>query len=69
MNGSSIDDARADAFFQWAPEPYCLGCRHYRSINGHGAPRRGLVCHYLLDTGEARGCPFGSGCIHRCIHR
>ena len=52
MNGSSIDDARADAFFQWAPEPYCLGCRHYRSINGHGAPRRGLVCHYLLDTGE-----------------
>ena len=65
MNGSNIDDARADAFFRWPPEPYCLGCRHYRSINGHGAPRRGLVCHYLLDTGEARGCPFGSGCIHR----
>ena len=37
MNGSNIDDARADAFFRWPPEPYCLGCRHYRSINGKSA--------------------------------
>ena len=65
MNGSGIDTAYAETFYDWLPEVSCLGCRHYRSINGHGAPRRGLVCHYLLDTGEARGCPFGSGCIHR----
>ena len=65
MRDTAIDIARADAFFDWLPEASCLGCRHYRSIYGNGLPRRGLVCHYLLDTGQARGCPFGSGCIHR----
>lgn len=65
MNGSSIDDAHMDAFFDWPLEPECVGCRHYRGIHNSGLTRRGHVCHYLLDTGRARGCPFGSGCIHR----
>lgn len=65
MRDRAIDAARADSFYDWPPEVHCLGCRHYRPIHGHGLPRRGLVCHYLLDMGHARGCPFGSGCIHR----
>ena len=45
----------------WADTPYCVGCRYYRVITQHGhAP--GKVCHYLLDTGHRRGCPFGEGC-------
>ena len=49
--------------FNWPPEPYCLGCVHYRRLydNEYGH-RRGMVCHYLLDTGTVRGCPFGKGC-------
>ena len=65
MNGISIDDTRMETFFDWPPEPECLGCRHYRTIHGRSLSRHGKVCHYLLDTGQARGCPFGSGCIHR----
>lgn len=64
MRDRAIDEARSDAFFDWAPEVSCLGCRHYRPIHGHGL-RRGFVCHFLLDTGRARGCPFGSDCIYR----
>jgi hypothetical protein len=64
MNGSGIDTAYAETFYDWLPEVSCLGCRHYRQIHGCRS-RFGQVCHYLLDTGKPRGCPFGSGCIHR----
>ena len=64
MNGSGIDTAYAETFYDWPPEVSCLGCRHYRPIHGCRS-RFGQVCHYLLDTGKPRGCPFGSGCIHR----
>ena len=43
-------------------ELYCVPCEHYRSITGSGFD---YVCNYLVDTGEARGCPFGSGCNKR----
>lgn len=54
----------AESFFDWPPEPACLGCGHYRPIHGHGksGSEQGLVCHYLLDTGRPRGCAFGRGC-------
>lgn len=32
----------------------CKGCGHYRTIGGNNSGERG--CHYLLDTGEPRGC-------------
>ena len=65
MSGIDIDDANLEAFFDWPQEPECVGCRHYRALHRGGLKRHGFACHYLLDTGEARGCPFGSGCIHR----
>ena len=59
-----LNRLRADSYYDWPPEPACLGCGHYRPIHSHGQPGsdRGLVCHYLLDTGHSRGCPFGPGC-------
>jgi hypothetical protein len=34
----------------------CKGCGHYRTYSGNYTKgERG--CHYLLDTGEPRGCP------------
>ena len=57
--------SRADTFYDWPPNPFCIDCRHYRTIQNYGsAPKRmsGLVCHYILDTGHKRGCPFGAGC-------
>ena len=65
MRDRAAEEARCDSFFDWLPEVSCLGCRHYRQIHGGNLNRRGMVCHYLLDTGQARGCPFGSGCTHR----
>lgn len=43
---------------------YCVHCVHYRPLyrNGNTAPK---VCHYILDTGYARGCPPGNGCNQR----
>jgi len=40
----------------------CIGCRHYRSLSGGGEWHKANSkvakgCHYLLDTGEPRGCP------------
>ena len=65
MRDRAAEEARCDVFFDWPPEVSCLGCRHYRQMHSGGLNRHGMVCHYLLDTGQARGCPFGSGCIHR----
>lgn len=64
MTTSLFERVRADGFLDWPPEPSCLGCSHYRPIHKHASPRYypGMVCHYLLDTGHSRGCPFGSGC-------
>ena len=64
MQDNVLARFRADAFFNWAPEPACMGCRYYRPIYDHGPDRKqgGMVCHYLLDTGRMRGCPFGAGC-------
>lgn len=45
-------------------EPYCLPCRHYRSIYGDGQQGH-MACHYLLDVGVTRGCPFGKECDKR----
>ena len=55
----------------WPPNPYCLGCAYYRSLHSGRttASARGRVCHYLLDTGHARGCPFGEGCNKRSAKR
>lgn len=33
----------------------CLGCAHYRPLNEVRSGSR--ACHYILDTGESRGCP------------
>lgn len=67
MKYSVWTSARADAYYDWPPEPSCLGCRHYRPIHDHGASPNsiGRVCHYLLDTGTMRGCAFGPGCTRR----
>lgn len=38
----------------------CIGCRHYRCLFGAQQWRESKSakgCHYLLDTGEPRGCP------------
>ena len=64
MTTTLLERIRSDSFLDWPPEPGCLGCRHYRPIHGHSQvdSSRGLVCHYLLDTGHSRGCTFGRGC-------
>lgn len=36
------------------PKP-CAGCAHYRSSTGSRGGEE--ICHYILDTGEPRGCP------------
>ena len=54
-----------ETFYDWPPEISCLGCGHYRPLHNDGSGRiRGYVCHYLLDVGHSRGCPFGPGCPH-----
>lgn len=32
----------------------CKGCVHYRVFGGD---RHEKCCHYIIDTGEPRGCP------------
>lgn len=56
-----------NGFLDWPDEPACADCRYYRPISEHGPAGRdtGRVCHYLLDTGHCRDCPFGRGCIRR----
>ena len=56
-----------EGFFDWPDEPWCRGCRYYRPVYDHGPGRRrpGRICHYLLDEGRMRGCPFGAGCTRR----
>ena len=40
-------------------------CGHRRSISScSGSGVTSSICHYLLDTGEKRGCPPGKECIH-----
>ena len=58
-------DARADAFFSWPEDPACKGCIHYRRLVERHQNMTGKVCHYLLDTGHARGCPFGEHCTKK----
>ena len=41
----------------------CEGCRYWRSASASNS-RIIKVCHYLLDTGEKRGCP-----AKRCTRR
>ena len=36
------------------PKP-CAGCAHYRSSTGSRGGEE--IYHYILDTGEPRGCP------------
>ena len=59
-----VSKPRGDAFFVWPDEPACAGCRHYRPLCEHYdvRPGAGRVCHYLLDTGRMRPCPFGADC-------
>lgn len=43
-------------------DPYCMQCYYYRPLcraDQEGEPH---FCAYILVTGEARGCPAGSGC-------
>ncbi len=56
-----------ERFFDWPDEPWCLGCKYYRPIYDHCDSNRrpGNICHYLLDEGHMRGCPFGAGCTRR----
>lgn len=42
-------------------ENHCLRCIHHRKIN---CATTQYCCHYLLDTGAARGCPV-SACDKR----
>ncbi len=32
----------------------CKGCVHHRAL---GSDRHEKCCHYIIDTGEPRGCP------------
>lgn len=57
------DEFRADAFFNWGDNPYCAGCLYYRPIDSRNG--KGKVCHYLLDIGQSRGCPFGENCTQK----
>lgn len=34
----------------------CKGCRYFRSL---AIGRNYFVCHYMLDTGQSRGCDPG----------
>lgn len=57
---------KAENFFDWDPNPYCLGCWYYRPIVTNSKNQnKGKVCHFLLDTGSMRGCKFGKGCTRR----
>ena len=33
----------------------CKGCRHYRNLFRNSSAIK--ACHYILDTGNRRGCP------------
>lgn len=48
----------------WPREPFCEGCIYYRPIAYRGSDKS-MVCHYLYDTWEMRGCPVGKGCHRR----
>jgi hypothetical protein len=50
-----------------AKNQYCLGCKHYRSLyySKENVTGSDLACHYILDVGHMRGCPFGKGCDKR----
>ncbi len=41
----------------------CKGCVYWRSISSSSSTYQ--VCHYLLDTGNPRGCEPGERCIKR----
>ncbi len=38
----------------------CKGCVHYRAF---GSDHHEKCCHYIIDTGEPRGCP-----AKKCTH-
>ena len=40
----------------------CVGCKHWRPL-GQTYCGNVSACHYLIDTGEQRGCP-AENCIH-----
>lgn len=43
---------------------HCAGCVHYRLLaNKRGAGPK--VCHYILDTGQKRGCAASNCTINR----
>jgi len=64
--GRNDGEAREDSFFSWPDNPNCVGCRHYRAIHDHVPPgQTANICHYLLDTGHSRGCPFGEHCTKK----
>lgn len=40
----------------------CVGCGHRRPISDRHK-KSYKICHYILDTGEPRGCP-----VEKCKH-
>lgn len=48
-----------------AKNQYCVGCKHYRSLYYSKEAGCDYACHYILDVGHMRGCPFGKGCDKR----
>ena len=48
-----------------AKNQYCVGCKHYRSLYYSKEAGCDYACHYILDVGHRRGCPFGKGCDKR----
>lgn len=43
---------------------YCLSCLYCRTFS---PGEFGRACHYAYDTGKARGCDPGDGCVCRVI--
>lgn len=59
-------EAREESFFSWPDNPHCKGCRYYHPIHEHLPPgQTANICHYLLDNGHSRGCPFGEHCTKK----
>lgn len=59
-------DDKYSCYLDWPPDPFCVGCRHYRKIfDNHKQSSTGMVCHYLIDTGHVRGCQMGQGCTKK----
>ena len=40
----------------------CQGCKYWKCLDT--TSKSLLACHYMIETGEQRGCDAGAGCVH-----